>query len=137
MGELLKSLKKRGLLTKALILLIVGILLIVISSFGKDSAKESEGESLSEYKERLEGEIASLCSDVDGVGKCKVFITFERGEQNIYKGSLVTESKPPKILGVTVICRGAGSDEVRHELTEMLTALFDIGSNRVAVLKLN
>ena len=118
-------------------MLSIGILLIVISSFGRGDVKESEAESLSEYKKRLEGEIASLCSDVDGVGKCKVFITFERGEQNTYKGSLVTESKPPKILGVTVICRGAGSDEVRRELTEMLTALFDIGSNRVAVLKLN
>ena len=116
----------------------LGIILIFISSsFAKSEDKGSGEITLDEYKDRLEEEIASICSDVDGVGKCRVFITLERGEQNVYKGTSVIETKPPKVLGVTVICRGANSDTVRAELTDMLTALFDIGSNRVAILKLN
>jgi stage III sporulation protein AG len=55
----------------------------------------------------------------------------------VYKGSSVVERKPPKVKGVTIACRGADSDGVRSQLTEMMTALFDIGSNRVAILKLN
>lgn len=117
----------------------LGIVLILISSsVGASEKNEKDGEiTLDEYKERLEAELSDLCSDVQGVGKCRVFVTFERGEQNTYKGSAVTETKPPKVLGITVICKGADSDRVRSELTDMLTSLFDIGSNRVAVLKLN
>lgn len=116
----------------------LGVALILISSSTRTEAeKNSQVITLEEYKEKLEGELSSLCSDVKGVGKCKVFITFERGEQSTYKGSVVIESKPPKVLGVTVVCRGADSEYVKSELTAMITALFDIGSNRVAVLKLN
>lgn len=123
---------------RAAIMIALGIILIFISSsFAKSEDKGSGEITLDEYKERLEDEIASICSDVDGVGKCRVFITLERGEQNVYKGTSVIETKPPRVLGVTVICRGANSDTVRAELTDMLTALFDIGSNRVAILKLN
>ena len=120
-----------------LILLIFGIgLMLASSAFGTEKQQKA-GESLDEYRARLESELADICSDVEGVGRCKVFITFERGAQSTYKGSLLLESKPPKVLGVTVICRGADSDFVRSELVSMLTALFDIGSNRIAVLKLN
>ncbi len=121
------------------VLLSVGVLLILMSGlFGRGGTADDGGVmSLDEYREHLESEIASICSDVEGVGKCRVYITLERGEQNTYKGSSVIETKPPRVLGVTVVCRGADSQAVKAELTEMLCALFDIGANRVAVLKLN
>ena len=120
------------------IFILIGIILIFASSAGENKKSEEKGEiTLDEYKEKLEDEIADICRDVDGVGKCRVFITLERGEQNSYKGSMIMETKPPKVLGVTVVCRGADSDYVKSELTDMLTALFDIGANRIAILKLN
>jgi hypothetical protein len=108
-------------------------------SWGKKKKfREGQAEqTLDEYKESLEGKIESLCSDVSGVGKCRVFITFERGVQNSYKGSTVTETKPPKVLGVTVICKGGEIDSVKKAISDMICALFDIGYNRVAVLQLN
>lgn len=125
-------------LWKVGLLIALGIALILLSSsWGTDTKEKSETLTLEEYKEKLEGELTDLCSDVDGVGRCKVFVTFERGEQNTYKGGVIIENKPPKVLGVTVICHGADSDYVKSGLTDMITALFDIGSNRVAVLKLN
>ncbi len=119
---------------------LLGIFLVIISSAmgrGGEAVSESKAETLDEYKERLEGEIESLCTNVAGVGECRVFITFERGAQNSYKGNTVTETRPPKVLGVTVICRGGESDSVKRELSDMLCALFDVGYNRVAILKLN
>ena len=114
------------------------ILRLVSSAFNSDSGENAEKNiTLKEYKAELEAELSDLCGDVKGVGRCKVFITFERGEQNTYKGNEIIESKPPKVLGVTVICSGADSDYVKGELTDMITALFDIGANRVAILKLN
>lgn len=138
-GSIIAFIKESKNFRKAAVLIAVGIILIFISSsFGNQKAdNETDEITLDEYKERLEEDIASICSDVSGVGKCRVFITLERGEQNVYKGSSVIETKPPRVLGVTVVCRGANSDYVRAELTDMLTALFDIGANRVAILKLN
>jgi stage III sporulation protein AG len=129
--------KKKTVVTALLILL--GLILILSSSFSEDAKNENRNETitLDEYKERLEEEIRELCSSVDGVGKCRVTVTFERGEQNVYKGSSVIETKPPRVQGISVVCRGGDSDSVRIQLTELLTALFDIGSNRVAILKLN
>ena len=116
---------------------LVGIFFVIISSSSGGGEVEREEITLDEYKELLEAEIESLCSAVDGVGRCRVFITFERGVQDTYKGSNIIESKPPRVLGVTVVCRGGDSDAVKSSVTEMICALFDIGYNRVAVLKLN
>lgn len=120
------------------LLIALGIALILLSSsLGTEPKENSKVLTLEEYKEKLEAELIDLCQDVDGVGRCKVFVTFKRGEQNTYKSGVVVESKPPKVMGVTVICQGADSNYVKNELVDMITALFDIGSNRVAVLKLN
>lgn len=123
---------------KIALLILLGILLIIISSFAGDGDGASDAEcSLDKYRIGLEEDLKSLCHSVEGVGRCKVFITLERGEQNTYRGSSVVETKPPKVLGVTVVCDGADRDSVKRDLTDMCTSLFGIGSNRVAVLKLN
>ena len=119
------------------LLLLIGAV-IIAAAISTSGAENTEGEiSLDEYRAALEREVSELCSSVDGVGKCKVFITFERGAQSSYKGSNLIECKPPRVLGVSVVCKGADSDRVRTELSNMLTALFDIGYNRVAIMKLN
>ncbi len=139
MREFILYLKENKRTRNIIILLAVGALLILLSAAfaGSGDGAADKSETLDEYRERLEAEISAVCSDVEGVGRCRVYITLERGEQSIYKGSSLIETKPPKVLGVTVICRGADSQAVRCELTDMLCALFDIGANRVAILKLN
>ncbi len=114
--------------------LLVGLFLIS-APFSEAAEEASRTDPLEEYKKTLEAEVASLASGVKGVGKCRVLITFERGAQYTYKSGELVETRPPLVLGVTVVCSGAESDLVRARLTEMLTALFDIPSNRVAVLK--
>ncbi len=135
----LKVIRENKNALKIAVLVGLGLFLIIFSSAVSDGkTKEEKREiTLEEYKEGLEAELASLCADVSGVGKCRVFITFERGAQDTYKGSYVIETKPPKVAGVTVICRGGANDSVRAELTDMICALFGVGSNRVAILKLN
>ncbi len=128
--------KKKGVLLTA-VLIAVGVLLISLPMGGAEqSANVTEKITLEEYKANLEGELSSMCERAEGVGRCRVMITLSRGEENTYKGSLLVESKPPRVLGVSVICEGGGSPTVKASLTEMICALFDIGTNRVAVLKL-
>ena len=124
--------KEKKKIALILVLVSLGLMLVALSSIGQEAAPD--GTSLSEYKADLEKRLEKLCSEVDGVGKCSVMITFSRGEENTYKGNQLTESKPPRVLGVTVVCDGGDRTEVRARLSQMLCVLFDIGSNRVAVL---
>ena len=103
----------------------------------KEGKSEKNTDTLEEYRQKLEEELVSLCTSVEGVGKCRVFITFDKGAQNTYKNGTLIETKPPHVSGVTVVCDGGESDRVKSSLTKMITALFGIGSNRVAILKLN
>jgi len=133
-SQILKD-KKR--LSAIVLLFAVGLLLLAMSSISSDKeASEVKEISLAEYKERLEGELEDACSRIEGVGSCRVIVTFERGAENTYKSGVLVESKPPTVMGVTVICRGADSASVRTAITGMMTSLFDIGANRVAVMKL-
>ena len=131
-----KNYKNNKKLSMVVLLFAFGIMLIAISGATGNDIVENVP-SLAQYKAELEDEVENMCSSVRGVGKCRVMITFERGEENTYKGSSLIESKPPKVMGISVVCRGADSLEVTRALVDMLTALFDIGSNRISVLKLN
>ena len=120
-------------------IIIIGLvifgLLLSLSLGGEEKSKEPE--TLSEYKLLMEAELEKLCSSLDGVGKCSVTVSFSRGAESSYKGGKLTETKPPKIMGVAVACKGADSPRVRQALCELFTSLYDIPSNRVAILKLN
>ena len=131
-NKLVLFFKERRKIALILILASLGLMLIAISSVSSEQTEESAG--LSEYKEELEKSLEKLCAEVDGVGRCSVMVTFSRGEENTYKGNQLTESKPPRVLGVSIVCDGGDSATVKAELTQMICALFDIGSNRVAVL---
>ena len=133
--EYILSNKKTVLL---IVLFLFGILMLTFSSSLFSQEEEAKDTlELTEYKKNLEEELSEICSSVRGVGKCRVMVTFERGEEKVYKGSSLIESRPPKVMGVTVVCRGADSDAVRSEIVDMMVALFDIGANRVSVLKFN
>ena len=122
--------KKRLLIA---VLAIVGILTVLLSSGGE---KDDVSMDLSQYKKELESELEDMLSDAEGVGKCRVTVTFAEGESSEYKGSKVTSTSPPRVLGVTVVCEGGGSHEVSSEITDSLCSLFDIGANRVCVMKM-
>ena len=121
---------KRLLLFAAALL---GVLLLIIP---KNSERTSEGASLSEYKAQLEEELEDMLSEIEGVGKCSVNVTFSDGERYAYSGSRVISVTPPKVLGVGVVCEGGGSAGVSERITEAVTALFDIRANRVCVMKM-
>ena len=124
--------------TTVIILAMVAVGVLLLSVPSADTAENSTvaTDDLAEYKLRLENELADTCSSVAGVGRCRIMITFERGAENVYKGSQLVESSPPQVSGVTVVCDGGASSAVKSTLTEMISALFGIGKNRIAVLEL-
>ena len=130
-GEMLRNIcKRRSVIIIALALL--GALLIAISFV--DTGADETGDT-DDYKRALEEELADVCSQVEGAGKCRVIVSFAEGERTEYKGSQIVSVSPPRVRGVTVICDGAGSASVREDISDMIAALFDIGRNRICVLK--
>ena len=127
--------KSPGVLRMGAILLL-GVLLLLFATGGKEEKKEEAEGALSEYGALLEQSLASLCAEVEGVGRVRVMVTFERGEEALYQGSVKIASVPPRVMGVAVLCSGGGDASVRAALTEMLGALLGVGANRISVLTL-
>lgn len=130
--EYVKADKKRAFI---LIALALGVLLILLSLSGTDKkAVSSSDGTLAEYKAELEKELSELCSSIEGAGKCVVRVSFAEGVKTEYKGNNKVSEIPPRVLGITVVSDGGGRADVRNAITECMTAMFDIKSNRVAVL---
>ena len=109
---------------KAVAIALAGVLLISLGS-GTDRA-----ESLAE--DELTRQVREFCESIDGVGECRVMISYERAE-----GGYFSSGGEQRVTAVAVACRGAGSVKVREALTELLTTLFGIGSNRVSIFRLD
>lgn len=103
--------KKIFILAIALVIAAV-ICLVGVSDGGDGDGSQVNGE------ERLE----QLCSLVEGVGRCRAVIVYDEDGE---------------IFSVAIVCDGAESTEVRATLTEMITTLYGIGSNRISILKFN
>lgn len=108
----------------------------------------------------LEKKLVSLLSTIKGVGNVSVMITVASTGEYVYAenkkydkdsdsistdteivlfednnndSGLVISVKNPDILGVAVICEGGENAVVKSEITQLITSLFGIGSNRVYV----
>lgn len=122
---------------RVLLLLLLGLLLLLLSATLSSRGEGTAETALEDYRDELEGRVATLCTSVQGVGRCRVMITFSAGEQVTYRGSVRTGSTPPQVDGVCVVCDGADSVQVRSELSGVIAALFGIGENRIRISKMS
>ena len=109
----------RGMLTVAVILGL-GLLLIFLGT--------SEGGTSVEVG--TENSIESICSSIEGVGECRVLISYKTEEGGWGSGEREV------IDGIAVVCEGGGSADVRRRVTEVLSGIYGIGANRIRVEKL-
>ena len=70
---------------------------------------------------------AEMCAAVEGVGECRVVVTHKRDKNG---------KETDEVFSVAVICEGADNVFARARLTELITSLYGIGSNRVSIVKL-
>ena len=116
-GRLIAYLKNRKGIALAAVVLVLAVILIL---FGSNDSGEAIDES-------LEHKVEELCTSLVGVGECPV-MRYYREQTSRYDDK--------KVESVVIVCEGADSVEVRRSLTEMLSALFGIGSNRVRIEKM-
>ena len=126
-----------------LLLLGLGLLLVGgLGGTGEDGADTTDAEA---YRARLTDEIEAALREVRGVGDVTVLLTLEAGESRVYaegaSGGVLTsggegiliERRPPRVLGVAVVCTGGGDPAVREEITSLLAASLGVGTHKVKV----
>lgn len=123
-GDFIASLRRRGLLLPAVIVLLSVVLLAVgLSSVGAQDADDGSSAQTDEQS-RFE----QMCSLIDGVGRCRVMMTYTEERASYY-----SSEKVKCVAGIAVLCDGGDSAEVRKRITELAVALYGIGANRVRV----
>ncbi len=89
-------------------------MLLLLSLVGNNDGKSEE------EKAAAQPTLAEMCTAIDGAGECKVMLTYgDKGE---------------KVTAAAVIYTGGGGLETERELKELISSLYGIGTNRIAVI---
>ncbi len=132
-------------------LIILGVVLMILplnKRTDDDVATVVSGSS--DYAEITEQRIEEMLLGIEGAGSCEVTITLANSGENIYireNGSvLVIKDKNgnevpvlrreelPQIAGVTIASIGAESKIVASAITEAVSTVLGIGSNKICVV---
>lgn len=149
---------------KNVFLIAIGILLALIMFFGgafdssgNDLSQNTEttkydSEELKTYTECLEEKIEVFLEGINGVSDVSVILTVDSSSETVYatqgtnsdyviiKDSEGNENAIPlteisaKIRGIAIVCNYGKNEALKMELIELLSSLFDVGSNRISVL---
>lgn len=92
-----------------ILILLIGVLLLCLPSGEKT---DGNGE---------EERVAELCSGIEGVGECSVFLNIKEGE----------------VVSAAILCDGGDSPRVEADIKKLISTLYGIGYNKVTVLKLS
>ena len=97
------------------IFLFLGLTLILVSGIDTNKMVEQKSE---------EDRAAEMCSLIDGVGECRVMMTYKDTDER-------------EVYAVLILCEGGESVEVREKITSMFCALYGIGAHRVEIERLS
>ena len=118
-------------------------------------------DELALYAAALTEQIEQLCSTVRGAGSVRAAVSLQGGFTYLYaadresrqdEGEMLQTSEsyitvgngsgeqavlltkvPPEIRGIGIVCEGGENAAVRSEILSLLSAAYDIGSNRIYV----
>lgn len=149
----------------AFIVLLIGIALMLMPGISGSNSTVKQNQRKNEvYTKDLDGELADILCKVEGAGRVEVILTIAKGEETIYQtnssrssdehGSdikidtviisnssrnetgLIMRIDPVKYLGAIVLCQGADRPAVRLAITEAVSKITGLGSDRICVLKM-
>ncbi|MCL2213551.1 MAG: hypothetical protein FWB93_06940 [Oscillospiraceae bacterium] len=143
MEEFIKNIKGRKRGIWLLIGICAGVFLIILGgmgSFGNNQARErtpaidaNQQEVNPAYVHELETRVAEQLSRINGVTNVTVMLTVESGSEFVYQGSTRVRIITPTVRGVSVVAGGGDNPVLQQEIISMLSALFNLGSNRIFV----
>ena len=125
--------------------------------------KKDNDKSNTTYVEEIEKKTSQIVSSINGVGRCKVMITVMQTNESVYAKNvdennqhgyysqnneyvlykdengetpMLIKENYPKITGVAIVCDGADKIEVKKQIIDVITSLFDISSSHISVSKI-
>ena len=141
----------------AAIVLVIGIALMLIPNISSSKSTKVQNTNTT-YRQKLDEDLASILCKVEGTGRVEVILTVSEGEQTVYQtdtdqsgyeqktvivsnssrteNGLVMRVDPAKYLGAIVLCQGADSHAVRLAVTEAVSKITGLGTDRICVLKM-
>lgn len=123
--------------------------------------QQQQTNTTADIEKLLEERLESIAGQVRGAGNVRAMVTVRSSGEYVYAenrktnkdadsssddkeivlyessggsdSGLVISIRSPDILGVAILCEGGGSAVVKAEITNLVTSLFGIGSDRVYV----
>ena len=126
---------------------------LIPSSGAAASAPVEDAMDLTSYQTRLEQQLTELIEQIDGAGRTVVMLTLENGEETVYAldtqsgqtqsqethvllddGSALAQTVYlPRVCGAAIVCEGGGDVRIAARITELVSALLDLPTNRICV----
>ena len=163
-SDILSRLKKDKKALLTVIIGIAGMLLVLVSELPSFSENEQEVKGNETYfSDSLQEDTERLISKIQGAGRVSVMLTYDSGEETVWAKDSETQTQSdykadveekhiiidsqngetglavkvlyPRVRGVAVVCTGGDDPVVKSEIKALLSALFDIGSNRISIAR--
>ena len=124
-------------------------------------ASGQTGLSENEYLYRLEEKLEQMICQVDGAGETSVMITLDSSRETVYAQNEKAEGESggyekthvlrsaangqeplvemvwePEIRGVAVVCQGGANITVAARITELVSVVLGVPSNRISIAKM-
>lgn len=145
--------------------ILLGILLLLLPDGEKGAAEKAPEESGAEEfsVEAFEEKLEDILSDIEGAGQVRVVLTVRSDEKRVYvqnesiqleAGSEQTERETvivstgsgiqealleqnifPKYQGALVVATGGGDPDVRLKLTQAVSVVTGLGSDKISICK--
>ncbi len=160
-----KFFNEDGKIKLFIIIGIAAVLLILLSESApikKEEKKYGDASSMNSYLSNIESDTQALISSINGVGRCKVMITFKNSAENVYaentdennsqssnsskneyvlydgqegESPVLVKQYYPEVMGVAVVCDGAEVTAVRESVINAVSSLFNIPVTKISVSK--
>ena len=114
--------KLRALAAKykyAIAVALLGVLLLLLPTGSR--REQSADPALPQTRGSVQGEMEATLAAFDGVGQLRLMLT--------------TEPSSERWEGAVVVCEGGGSAAVRLQLTQAVSALTGLPSDRITIVK--
>jgi stage III sporulation protein AG len=159
-------LKKKTVLTGAVVVGIIGMLIILISDSDNGKTEKTavaeqniNFETAEAYNVQMEEKLKNILSSIDGVGKADVLITLTSTEEYVYaqtkeqnsygeendyviidngskKEALVKKIQNPEISGVVIVCEGGGKSKVCEKIYRAVSTALGIPTTKIYVAEM-
>lgn len=147
----------------ALIILLIGISFLLIPERRVEQTQQPE-ESTMETNYLSSESISAILQSVEGAGQVRVLLSVASGEEILYQADqdssvsddnhstktetvilmdtnrvesgLIKQINPPQYLGAIVVCQGADNPTVKLAITQAVSKIVGLSSDKICVLKM-